>query len=142
MSTDYDSMANAYARNRTASCGVIDELRNHGGVGPEQRVLEVGCGTASHLVSLINVTGCRGWGVEPSSGMRHLARVHDRLELRAGFAEPLPFEGGFFDLAFVGGSGACRARRVDRTAFEGAGQLPDTIVASITKLLDSCRSLS
>ncbi|MHC4401423.1 MAG: class I SAM-dependent methyltransferase [Planctomycetota bacterium] len=100
MAIDYDSMASAYACNRKASRGVVDELQAHGGVEPEHKVLEVGCGTASHVISLINVTGCRGWGVEPSGGMCRHAPVHNRLVLLDGTAGSLLFDADFFDLVF------------------------------------------
>ena len=48
----------------------------------------------------IDATGCRGWGVEPSDGMRRRVPVHNRLELMEGSAESLPFDADFFDLVF------------------------------------------
>lgn len=98
--TNYDSLSGAYARNRRASPGVVDELRSFAGVSRDTRVLEVGCGTANHVFELLNATGCSGWGVEPSEGMRRQAHSHDRLVIAEGSAESVPFEAGFFDLAF------------------------------------------
>lgn len=100
MAMDYDSAADAYARNRVAGGSVVDELGAYGGITSEHRVLEVGCGTASYILSLVNATGCRGWGVEPSGGMRDRAGLHERLELLEAAAESLPFDAGSFDLVF------------------------------------------
>ena len=57
---DYDKMAEAYVRNRGVNKCVVDMLGMHSLLGPHSFVLEVGCGTASHLLYLIEATGCRG----------------------------------------------------------------------------------
>ena len=97
---NYDLVAEAFARQRGASQLVVDELARHGEIGPTTRVLEIGCGTAAQLARLVEVTGCAGWGVEPSPEMRRHAAADPRFEIRAGQAEELPFPDGFFDLAF------------------------------------------
>ena len=100
MTTDYNTIADAYARNRGASEHVIVELRAFCPLTPASRVLEVGCGTANHICALIGATGCEGWGVEPSEAMRRHAPAHARLSVCDGSAESLPFEDTFFDLLF------------------------------------------
>jgi len=97
---DYDSMAAAYARNRRASEHVIAELQSFRSLTPASNVLEVGCGTANHIFGLVEATGCAGWGVEPSEGMRRNAPVHARLTICQGSAESIPSEDDFFDLLF------------------------------------------
>jgi SAM-dependent methyltransferase len=52
------------------------------------------------VVALINTTGCHGWGIEPSDGMRRHAAFHQRLEVLEGSAERLPFDDDFFSLVF------------------------------------------
>jgi SAM-dependent methyltransferase len=100
MMFDYDSIATVYARHRKASPNVIDEIRTVPQLHHSSRVLEVGCGTASHLMAVIDSTGCRGWGIEPSEGMRRQAPSHERLTVVDGCAQDLPFADGFFDVVF------------------------------------------
>ncbi len=97
---DYNVMARAYARNRRVSDHVIAELRSVFPLDSTSRVLEVGCGTANHIHALVSLTGCVGWGVEPSREMRQLAPTHPRLVLLEGTAESMPFDDGLFELVF------------------------------------------
>ncbi len=97
---DYNTMAGAYARNRRVSNHVIAELRSVFPLDSTSRVLEVGCGTANHIHALVSLTGCMGWGVEPSREMRQVAQTHSRLSLCEGTAESMPFDDGSFDLVF------------------------------------------
>jgi SAM-dependent methyltransferase len=96
----YDHLAEAFARGRGASEIVVAELLEFGKIGPAARVLEIGCGTAAQLARLVEVTGCAGWGVEPSAEMRRRAARAPRLAVQAGSAEQLPFPDGSFHLAF------------------------------------------
>ncbi len=100
MAMDYSTMAEGYARNRRVSDHVIAELRSIFPLDSTSRVLEVGCGTANHIHALVRLTGCMGWGVEPSREMRQLAPTHPRLSLCEGTADSLPFEDASFDLVF------------------------------------------
>ncbi len=93
-------MAEVYARNRKVNTCVLNELRTHFPIGPDSKVLEVGSGTASHLLALIKATDCRGWGLEPSSEMRGHVLNHDSIEIIGGNSENLPFKDDFFDLLF------------------------------------------
>lgn len=100
MTMDYDTIADAYARNRRVSEHVIAELRSFCPISSASKVLEVGCGTANHIYALINAAGCTGWGIEPSEEMRRHAPVHGRLCVCQGSAESIPFRNAFFDLLF------------------------------------------
>ncbi len=97
---DYNAMAGDYARNRRVSDHVIAELRSVFPLDSTSRVLEVGCGTANHIHALVSLTGCMGWGVEPSREMRQVAQTHACLCLCEGTAESMPFEDASFDLVF------------------------------------------
>jgi len=100
MTADYNTMADVYARSRRVSEQVIAELQSFSLINAASKVLEVGCGTANHIHTLIDSVGCAGWGVEPSEGMRRHAPVHSRLRVCQGSAERIPFEDAFFDLIF------------------------------------------
>src|SRR5574341_564698 len=89
MTMDYDSMADAYARNRRVSDHVIAELRSFCPLASACKVLEVGCGTATHVSALVDAAGYIGWGIEPSEEMRRRAAVHDRLTVCRGSAETI-----------------------------------------------------
>jgi ubiquinone/menaquinone biosynthesis C-methylase UbiE len=64
-----------------------------------QRVLDVGCGTGALAAALAEKALARVWGVEPSEGMRAVARerVPRGVGLKAGSAEALPFRDAWFD---------------------------------------------
>ena len=70
------------------------------GVGPGDRVLDVGCGTgvlARAAAELVGATG-RVCGVDPNDAMRTVARqVSPGVEVLAGAAEALPFDDDTFD---------------------------------------------
>ncbi|MDD4653373.1 MAG: class I SAM-dependent methyltransferase [Methanothrix sp.] len=89
--TDYDAIADTYSRTRQVSEHVIAELQSFCSITTASRVLEVGCGTANLIHALVDCTGCAGWGVEPSEGMRRHARVNSRLNVCRGSADCIPF---------------------------------------------------
>ena len=73
-------------------------------VGPGDRVLDVATGTAAVAIELARRTGCAVVGVDQSSEMLSTGRervrragVEDRVELREGRAESLPFPDASFD---------------------------------------------
>ena len=101
MPVDYDAMSSAYASGRSANSGVVDKLTAHVTLDVESKVLEVGCGTADHIAALLDASGCHGWGVEPSAGMRRHAPMMDGLQLVAGTAEAIPLTDEFFDFVFT-----------------------------------------
>ena len=83
-------------------------FRRGAGIGPGQRVLDVGCGTAELSLLLARLTGPAGAvvGVDVSAGMlavgrRKVAasRAAARIELLEGDALALPFADGAFDAA-------------------------------------------
>jgi len=69
-------------------------------MSPEIKILEVGCGTGKQLTALVELTGRRGWGIDPSSEMLNHAIADEKLHFLQGFAEELPFADDFFDLVF------------------------------------------
>jgi ubiquinone/menaquinone biosynthesis C-methylase UbiE len=70
-------------------------------LGPESKVLEVGCGTGNHIIAIDEAVGCRCWGTEPSTEMlAHGAGRSSRVQFSLGKAEWLDFSDGVFDLVF------------------------------------------
>ena len=55
---DYDEQAARYARNRQIHPGVLAKLLEVGGLGPESRVLKVGCGTGNYISAIQERIGC------------------------------------------------------------------------------------
>lgn len=101
MPLDYDTLAAAYARNRSVHPGVLSALVETGRVTDASHILEVGCGTGNYLIVLHETTGCRGAGIDPSAEMLAVARSRtDALYFRRGRAETLPFTPPGFDLIF------------------------------------------
>jgi SAM-dependent methyltransferase len=73
------------------------------GVGPGQRLLDVGCGPGALTAELVKRAGAAAVsGVEPSTSFA--AAVRERLpgtDIRVGQAEKLPFADGTFDAALA-----------------------------------------
>jgi ubiquinone/menaquinone biosynthesis C-methylase UbiE len=73
------------------------------GIGPGQRVLDVGCGPGALLGELVRRLGERSAvGVEPSEAFAAAARArHPAVEVEVGAAEELPFPSDSFDAALA-----------------------------------------
>ena len=97
---NYDGVANIYARNRPANSFVIDELLKDCRLDYTSKVLEIGCGTGSHIQMLVKAVGCHGWGVDPSQEMLNQSPKSERVRFLIGTAEKLPFEDNYFDFLF------------------------------------------
>ncbi len=98
---DYGRLAAEYARHRTVHPEVLKSLAATSAVGRQSRVLDVGCGTGNYIIPLEALTGCAGWGIDPSEQM--LARARERsgtVTFLPGRAERIEFPDGFFHLVF------------------------------------------
>ncbi len=98
--SDFERVAESYARFRTIHPGVLEALIVGAELTAESRVLEVGCGTGNYLRAVIAQTGCSGEGVEPSPAMLEQARRHLGTYVQ-GRAEELPQTDASFDLVFT-----------------------------------------
>lgn len=79
-----------------------EPVLDRAGVGPADRVLDIGCGTGVLACAALRRVGAAGQvvGVDPNEGMLAVARrAEPAVEWRAGTAESLPAEGGAFDHA-------------------------------------------
>jgi len=96
---DYDRMAAEYARHRRVHPVLLRRLID--GLGPADKVLEVGCGTGNYLIAIRELVGCSGWGIDPSTEMLAQARARSgQVQLLQGKAEQLEFPDGHFDFVF------------------------------------------
>jgi ubiquinone/menaquinone biosynthesis C-methylase UbiE len=101
---DYDRLAAEYASHRRVHPGVLRALCES--VRPEHTVLEIGCGTGNYIAALVAITGCRGWGIDPSAEMLAQARrqLDDSpalaIDLCQGQAERFGLGDRRFDLIF------------------------------------------
>jgi ubiquinone/menaquinone biosynthesis C-methylase UbiE len=99
---DFDPRAEQYARFRRVYPEVLAELLHHGELGPQSRVLDVGCGTGNYAAALHQATSCRVYGVDPSANMLAHARQATAWDaLLKGRAEQLPFADDAFDLVMT-----------------------------------------
>ena len=75
---------------------MLDMLQPH----PDERVLDIGCGTGLNLGRLID-HGIDATGIDPSIYMLDFAKHHlsHRADLHHGYAEELPFEDNSFNHA-------------------------------------------
>lgn len=98
---DYNAQAQKYAANRKIHPGVLRRLLEQGGISPNRRVLEVGCGTGNYIVAIQEITGCDAAGIDPSEGMLRVAIERGApVTFDLGSGESLPFEDTTFDLVF------------------------------------------
>jgi SAM-dependent methyltransferase len=73
-----------------------DALIAAAGIGPRERVLDVGCG-AGEFLTVLRDAGAHAEGVDPASGMRELAAAPGFV-VREGDAAHLPFADASFDV--------------------------------------------
>lgn len=67
------------------------------------KVLEIGCATGINLQRMRNLTGCEGYGVDPSGDAIIQGRsAFPELVLEVGTADELPFFNGYFDFVLFG----------------------------------------
>jgi len=93
----YDRFMGRYSR------GLSSQLADLAGVGPGQRVLDVGCGPGALVGELVGRVGAEGVAaVDPSESFVLAARKrHPGVDVRRASAEQLPFEDATFDAALA-----------------------------------------
>lgn len=89
---DYDRLAEMYGRHRRLHPLVLQALVEQGQIGPESRVLEVGCGTGNYIRAIAGATGAICTGIDPSREM-----------LRRASASAASGEGGTSGVTFIRG---------------------------------------
>jgi ubiquinone/menaquinone biosynthesis C-methylase UbiE len=93
----------AFGRGRGRAASLVADLA---GVGPEDRVVDVGCGPGRFLREAAQ-RGAEAVGVDPSAQMRRLAarftpaRLRPRVTVLDGSAERLPLEDGSATVAWA-----------------------------------------
>ncbi|MFI5357804.1 MAG: class I SAM-dependent methyltransferase [Opitutales bacterium] len=98
---DYDSLAIGYALSRNVNPRTLERLKGLGRVTEESRVLEVGCGSGNYLAAMMEATGCRGHGLDPSTAMLTQARARGPAAVwTRGVAQSLPYPDAAFDFLF------------------------------------------
>lgn len=99
--TNYQALADEYARHRRVHPGVVDELRAEIVSRQCIDVLEVGCGSGNYLEVLSGLTSAQVTGIDPSSAM--LDQLRARLPdapVHVASAEVLPFADASLDLIY------------------------------------------
>ncbi len=97
--TDYDVASRDFDRVRSRTAGDdfwSEAIREWGRIGPNSRVLDIGCGTGRHS---LGVMGCCAdvWGVDYSAGMLEKANSKSRGCWLRGDASNLPIARERFD---------------------------------------------
>jgi len=103
MSIDFNAYADAYQRNRSVQPKVLEALIAGSGLGSNDSVLEVGCGTANYLAAIVSETAAEGYGIDPAARMLDQARsdpTRTNLALSVASAESLPYVNGRFRFVF------------------------------------------
>ncbi len=87
-----------------------DMLIREGDIKPEDAVLDIGCGSASYIIDLLKEVSLEKavCAVEPSEAQFELAqqnladaKLTSKVDIRKGFASPLPFEADSFDVVYA-----------------------------------------
>jgi ubiquinone/menaquinone biosynthesis C-methylase UbiE len=101
MTISYDEIASDYAVHRSVHPGLLRRLVEFPLLGPESRVLEVGCGTGNYIRAIASATSANCFGLDPSAGMLEKARKGaSSLTLSQGSGEGLPHPDGSFNFIF------------------------------------------
>jgi ubiquinone/menaquinone biosynthesis C-methylase UbiE len=84
------------------------ELAGRAGLGPGQRVLDVGCGLGGSARHLASEYGCRVDGldltdeyIQVARALARLVQLEDHVSFHTGSALELPFEDGSFDVVWT-----------------------------------------
>lgn len=102
--TDYDAASREFdsLRGRTATDGIWSgSIAEWGRIGPGDRVLDIGCGTGRHSLSVREGCGAVTIGIDLSPGMLERARSKCPGAWVLGDAAGLPFRAGSFDRAMM-----------------------------------------
>jgi len=95
LAPNYDMRWSAYIK------ATVRETMKRLHLKPDQRLLDVGCGTGALLERIINICpDIHAAGVDPSPEMLDIARgkCPDGVDFREGWAESLPFHDDSFDI--------------------------------------------
>lgn len=114
----YDGVAQTYQRVHAPRLAeVARDLIELAGIGPGDRVLDVGSGTGA-AAGEAESAGARVIGVDPSIEMLRVARdAHPKLQLAGASAVDLPFGAGAFD-AVIGNFVIAHFKKVDTALFD------------------------
>ena len=97
--TNYQELAEDYARHRRVHPGVLERLLF--AAGEARDILEVGCGSGNYYEAIATTTNARVAGIDPSSAM--IGQLLERLpgaETQVASGEAIPYPDASFDMVF------------------------------------------
>lgn len=97
--TNYQELAEDYARHRRVHPGVLERLLFV--AGGARDILEVGCGSGNYYEAIATTTNARVVGIDPSSAM--IGQLLERLpaaETNVASGEAIPYPDSSFDMVF------------------------------------------
>ncbi len=99
---NYNAASRTYDNTRSYSDTIIEYFREKISFTPSTAILDFGCGTGNYLDRMQRRFGCVCGGVEPSDGMREIAKAKNGLlDVRKGDHRGIPFDDNRFDFAFM-----------------------------------------
>ena len=102
MPIDYNKVAKTYDLTRKSAESIIDIFNRKVRLLNEKNILDFGCGTGNYLFDLIKKFPANYYGLEPSEGMRSIAKKKNpAVIIREGDHTNIPFADEFFDFIFL-----------------------------------------
>lgn len=99
-------------------CKLFEKAMQHRLVrmGPESKILEIGCSSGYNLTYLCEKYQLQGYGIDPSGeavayGNEKIQREESKINLRQGTADKLPFEDQIFSVVILGFCMYCIERK-------------------------------
>ncbi len=93
--TYYDEISSGYEElHREEQLKKVKLISKYLKVKPEDRLLDVGCGTGLTTESW----DCKRYGIDPAPKLLERARQKDKIEYKLAPAENIPYPDGYFDI--------------------------------------------
>jgi ubiquinone/menaquinone biosynthesis C-methylase UbiE len=100
--TDYDESSKTYNNSRVPNPKLVELFATKVRMSRNTSLLDFGCGTGNYLTLIKGLYDCKCCGVEPSDGMRTIAKKNNpSLTIRKGDHKRIPFDDASFDFIFM-----------------------------------------
>lgn len=99
---DYNEISRIYDDVRESETEIISNFIGNVKLGPNTRILDIGCGTCNYGSIIQRITRAEVYGIDKSLGMLEKARLKNKnLILQQAEATAIPFEPDYFDFVYL-----------------------------------------